>query len=242
MNPKLKMALREQWEAPAPQRKEVFFRTLEPVGVSEGTMIRRQLPYIRRRVWILSVAVWILAALAGSQMERGILWGMGALTPYLALLIVTETGRSQCFQMEELEMACRFSLKSVVLARLVILGIFDFVLMCGLTAVSSMLAASARGAVFPVQVAVYLLTPYLLTAFLGLLVMRRLRGKEALYAAAAIAIGVSLGYGLLSRQMPIWFEAGRFWCWAALCVLCGAGCLREGYRMVRETEELAWSL
>ena len=51
-------------------------------------------------------------------MNSNVLWITAALLPFVALLAVTEGTRSAVYGMEELELATRFSLKSVLLARL----------------------------------------------------------------------------------------------------------------------------
>ena len=45
------------------------------------------------------------------------------LVPFLVLISVTESTRSYRYEMEELELSSRFSLKSIVMARMVILGV-----------------------------------------------------------------------------------------------------------------------
>ena len=55
-------------------------------------------------------------------MEKDVLWIISALIPFIAMSILTENARSGIYLMAELEMAARFSLKSVILARMEILG------------------------------------------------------------------------------------------------------------------------
>ena len=73
--------------------------------------------------------------------------------------------------MEELELATRFSLKSVLLARLCLVGSLHAVLLLCLTLLCRGTGAASFG-----RTVVYLLVPYLLTAYGGLWLSRRLRG------------------------------------------------------------------
>ena len=77
--------------------------------------------------------------------------------------VVTEQNRFHIFLMSELEMAARFSLKSVVLARMEILGIVHLLVLLFLIPVCARLHGTS---VF--QTGLYLLVPYLLTADAGL--------------------------------------------------------------------------
>ena len=70
-----------------------------------------------------------IAFLGGSFLERNILWVVSALIPFAALTAITENIRSEVYLMAEFEMTVCFSLKSVLLARMAILGIVHLILM-----------------------------------------------------------------------------------------------------------------
>lgn len=61
------------------------------------------------------------------------LWITAALLPFLVPLAVSEGAKSTLYGMEELETASRFSRKSVLLARLCLIGTFHAVLLLALT-------------------------------------------------------------------------------------------------------------
>lgn len=94
---------------------------------------------------------------------KDVMWGISALLPFAAVSVVTEQNRFHIFLMSELEMAARFSLKSVVLARMEILGIVHLLVLLFLIPVCARLHGAS---VF--QTGLYLLVPYLLTADAGL--------------------------------------------------------------------------
>lgn len=122
MNRRLKRALAASFSPPPPQRKTVFLRTLPQPDLSLGTFLWNQIPYLRKRTWLLSCGVLLPAVWGGSCMNPNVLWITAALLPFVALLAVTEGTRSAVYGMEELELATRFSLKSVLLARLCLVG------------------------------------------------------------------------------------------------------------------------
>ncbi len=65
-------------------------------------------------------------SMGGFFASENTVWIVSAFTPFLALLLIAESTKSAIYGMNELEMSARFSLKSVVLARLIILGVFNF--------------------------------------------------------------------------------------------------------------------
>lgn len=236
MGKQWKKALREAYRAPDPAGKASFLKRYRRRELSWGELVAVQAGYIRWWVWALSLALsgFILLSLSGTA-ERG-LWGAAAFTPFLALLAVAENGRSRLYGMDELERACRMARQSVLLARMAALGLFHLALLAGLTP-----ALAAWGAVGAVRAGVYLLTPYLLTAALGMELTRRVRGRECLIACGSAAALVS-GLGMLLVNMsPELYrpDSLRLWLTALCAAALGAGW--EVFINLRRTEEIQWN-
>ena len=119
--------LREICRAPEPERKEIFFQGLaergltsgRPTSISHGEFILRQFLYIGKWVWLSSAVLllfitWICYGNNGNYPF--------ALTSLLAAWILVETERSYRWKMAELEYTARFSLRSVMLARMFLVG------------------------------------------------------------------------------------------------------------------------
>lgn len=227
----LKRALQDAFPAPDPVRKRAFLRSLPPAPVSHLRFLLGQAGYIRKSAWAASGAVFALALAVGRLAPQDAVWATAALTPFAAMAAVTEGARSALYGMEELELSSRFGLKSVALARMGALGLAHFLLLAALAPLGP--AGLAR-------TGVYLLTPYLLTALLGMAALRRLRGREALYAVAAVAVlvaGLSLAlHSGLDAYAPANF---RWWllALAAAAVLTG----REYRKTIKRTGELSWN-
>ena len=163
MDQELKKALQDAFEAPAPKRKEAFLRSVPQPGISNLSFMISQAGYIRKRVWGISGVLFGVAYLGASVLGQDVMWVISALLPFAAVSVVTEQNRFHIFLMSELEMAARFSLKSVVLARMEILGIVHLLVLLFLIPVCARLHGAS---VF--QTGLYLLVPYLLTADAGL--------------------------------------------------------------------------
>ena len=232
----MKKKLQTAYEAPEPLKKEKFLRKLPTAQISHTEFMLLQAAYMKKWVWIVSVLVLGIALKSVSFLERNMLGVFSALMPFIALTITIENTRSAAYGMEELEMASRFSLRSVVLARMGILGGVHFVLICCLIPVS--LQNQIYG---PLQAGVYLTVPYLLTVIPGLMAARRIHGKESGYVCAGIAAIVSVIFFTLGSNGVVYCE--RFFSWwlvgfFILIIMLGA----EWRRKIKDTEELACNL
>ena len=194
--------LRALCAAPEPERKAEFFKRLaeqgltdrRPAAMSQGDFLWRQFSYIPKWIWVLSGA--LLLVIMGSiclqpcGLNPGNLnsdnYNPGgypfALTPLLAALVLLETGRSFRFQMTELEYTARFSLRSVMLARMFCVGAVDT---AGLLIV--ICAVRRRLSFSPLRVFLYMMVPYLCAALLGSVYERK---KRADHGAGTVLICV----------------------------------------------------
>ena len=129
-NERLISQIRELCQPPQPESKEQFFQFIKDQGLtnkrsavmSHREFLLGQLPYIEKWTWIMSGVLllfitWICYQNSGNYPF--------ALTPLLAAGILLETRRSHRWKMAELEHAARFSLRSVILARLFLIGAVD---------------------------------------------------------------------------------------------------------------------
>lgn len=237
MNKELKRALKENFEAPAPVRKKEFLCEIQQPHISNLEFIITQAAYIRKWVWGLSVLFFFITLIGSWWIEQDILWCISAFTPLLALTAITECGRSEAYGMAELELSTRFSIKSVVLARLGIIGIFTLILLCVVTPF-----ISTNSKVDLLRTGVYITVPYLFTSFLGFWLVRKTHEKEGLYVCTGIAVAISLLNIILSQSFSLPYEEQNFIWWVvALAFLC-IGTANQCYQMIKQTEELEWNL
>lgn len=237
MNRKMKEALKEAFEAPAPAHRQDFLENIPQEKVSLISFMLSQAGYIRKRVFVISMFPVGVSLTGACFLDFDTMWVISAFMPFLALSAVTENFRSAVYGMEELEMSARFSLKSVVLARMGILGTLHLILLCLL-----MPLASVHSIFTIAQTGVYLLISYLMADVTGLWILRNLRGKEGLYACIGATVCISSFYSLL-RVRLIRLLYGSSFSWAvALLVILMILCVTEMKKMVRQTEELRWNL
>lgn len=229
----------EYCPAPEPGRKAEFFRRIEkegladrrPFAMSQAEFLLGQFSYIDKRVWLLSAAVLLLIIVIGRSTTGNELSAMTpsalmpfALTPLLAAGILAETGRSYRFKMAELEYTARFSLRSVMLARLFVVGTVDTAgILIAVWAVLPRLS-------YPLlRVFIYMMVPYLSACLLGSLYERKHRADNG-WGSIAICILSSAFFAAAPFVYSRLYEERLTILWAAAFALlvCGlAGSMRK---------------
>lgn len=236
MDRKLKNELQAIYKAPPPVRKTAFLKKYHRRELSRKDFILCQARYIRWWVWFASILLFgIILYLSADQQVQNI-WIGASLTPLLALLAVVESRKSRQHRMEELEVACRISLRSIFLARISILGVFHSLLFGAMIPI-----LATWGVTGIIQTGVYLLTPYLLTAAIGMELSRHFHGNDGLLACSATA-GIVCTLGLSTRRLELGLYRAEYmniWCIILLFAL--LGCVHELKKMRKEVEELQWS-
>lgn len=236
MNRGLKKQIAKAFDAPTPSGKAQFIRSLPRPHISTKAFILSQIPFIKKSVWLLSILILLPALWAASFASENTVWIVSSFTPFLALLLITESAKSTIYGMNELEITARFSLKSVVLARLIILGFFNF----GIFSVIIPICHVANS-ISLIQTALYLFVPYLLTTSISLYLVRHFRNKEIIYVCMAVAVFIS-GANMALRYMANFIFQTNYLVWwvvIALSLLCATA--SEIYKTFKKTEEFPWN-
>ncbi len=202
---------------------------LAAAGVLDG--------YVSKWVWIVSFAAFLTAVFTGIFVPDNMLWMMSAVMPILAAAGVLETVRSDIHKMAELEQASRYSLRSILFARLEIVGMVHFLLF----SMGVFLVHTAESSVF-LYSAVYLFVPYLLTSGGCLFLVRRLHGREGAYGAAAFAVLIAFLPQILSYWRELLYGAENFKWWLALLFLLLVFNALQYRKTINNSEDLSWNL
>jgi len=227
-----KEMLRQMFAAPEPKRKRAFLRTLPRQEASLWTMLLSQAAYIRKWVWAVSFLLFGSVVLLAQYMELECIWVLSAVMPFGALIIILEFSRSTAYGMAELEMTSRFSLRTVLLARMSMLG--------GAQLLGLIPVAMVLGMQF-LKDGVYILIPYLLTAVLGLMAVRRLPGRENMFVCGSISAGVCVLSPLSRLYVPRLYGAEGFVWWVIAAVLLAVVLKKEYGKTMNHLEELTWN-
>ncbi len=182
-----KESLKAAFDAPEPGNKKEFLRNIRPREVSTPRMLFQQVQYIRGAVWIFALMIMIFALLGSWKQMEETEDLIPVIMPFLAAISVLETRRSRKCGMIEIEMVTRFSLRSVILARMLALGLVYLFTVC---VISPVIAAAFGGKAL--LTAMRILIPYLITMSISLQVERSVWGRKLEYASLAIAAAIAI--------------------------------------------------
>ena len=236
-----KELLSQAFVTPEAKKKRAFLRTLPKQEVGIGELILSQAPYIRKWVWFVSAIVFGVAVLLSRYMLYDTIWVLASLMPFMALSVVLELAKSSAYGMAELEMTSRFSMRTILLARMAMIGMFQFFVLVLMTVVfgtTGVLAGLQASAGTVARSGLYLLTPYLLTTVLGLMAVKRIHGKECVFACGCISAFVSV-LNVAGNFLITAFYAEEymiFWILAAVVLVLEL--VKEFRRTTNQMEEL----
>ena len=97
MDEKLKKALWDAFEPPAPKQKEAFLKRIPQPGISNLSFVLSQAGYIRKYVWGISAVLFGTAFMGAHMFGKDVMWGISALLPFAAVSVVTEQNCFCCF-------------------------------------------------------------------------------------------------------------------------------------------------
>lgn len=232
----LKQNLSLYYEPPKPQRKRVFIRQLGIPKINLFHLVAMQAKYISKWIWILSMIFCILIYKMTDYIQNAVelkyLSSILAILPFLVMLSLTETVHSYRYKMDELELSTRFSLKSIVMARLLLLGMGNGAV---LLFTGWMLRNKTDFSML------YVITPYFLTTSGGVFIVRTVRGNENTFFCFLLA-GVISGFQVaLPWQWSELFLPKYSLVWSLVCIVGIMITIKESYQMIQMTEELAWN-
>ena len=239
-NERLIMQIREACQSPQPENKREFFQYVNAQGkikqrlqvMGHGEFLAGQVLYIEKWIWILSgllllLITWICFRRPGNYPF--------ALTPLLTVGILLETGRSFRWKMAELEHAARFSLRSVILARMFLLGAVNTAgLLIIILVVRQFFSYSL------IRVFLYMMVPYLTASWLGSVYERMHRTNRG-WGSILICLMSSAFFAAAPAFLSQLYEERLTALWAAAFILmtCGLGVnIRE---WVHSMEEPVWN-
>lgn len=235
MNRRTRKMLREYYRAPEPRRKREFAARWTRRRISIGKMILHQLRYISKWHMLCSMLLFGMMLAAGSYVSFSVLGTLYAMVPFLVVLSVTESMRSFRFGMTELESTTLFSLKSIIMMRMLLLGVGN--LFC------LFMFAFLRNENVVMEF-IYLLVPYFLTAAGGLAVFRRHSGVTGNYMCLALSAGVSALQCYVYYAYHDIYLAEYNTIWLFVCILLAVLLGREMKQtflvITKQREDLVW--
>lgn len=232
MKRRTRTLLQQYYEAPKAVHKKAFLREQEPGRVGMGRMIQTQLHYISKKTWLAATLLFLTVLILQLTLQAEWIGSVYALIPFIVMVSLTESLRSYRYGMQELEMSARFSLKSVVLTRMLIFGIVDI---AGL-----FLIAMITDNGFMAEM-IYLMVPFLATAWGGLIIVRHFAGTDGTYYCFVFSALVSALEIVTSVQYRFFYAQNMLWIWCLAGIGLIAAVAGECMRTIRMMEDLTWN-
>ena len=237
MKDDMEKLLSDAFYAPEPKNKQAFLKNIRPREISTFEMILQQFSYIRFSVWLYVLGL-IVVVVSGALLQfEAIRILFTIMMSFTAVITVLETRKSKKFGMSELEMATRYSLKSVVIARMLIVGMVS---LAALFISSPIMAISFHEDV--IITTMRTMIPYLVTLFVSLRFERSVFGRSTEYGSLVIAIAVSaimIFFHTNCREIIIgYIEMVEKW-GLFIVVLLIALTVSEQWKTVKNVEEFA---
>lgn len=233
MERELKEVLRQYYEAPVPKRKQEFLRRIGAPRHRIGALLLVQLRYIPLPAWALSFALFALMLLASRLLPAYYAGCTYALVPFLSVTTVSVSMRSCRYRMAELESTTLFSLGSVIMMRMLLLGIGNLGMLVALTFFME--------PQFLLAEFLYILAPYLLTASGSLMIYRRYAQRDANYMGLAFSGLVAALELSAARGASFLYEERYVGAWAAASALLLAQFFVQIRKSMRTMEEMVWN-
>ena len=134
-----------------------------------------QFGFIRRKIWFAQLLIIWACGLALFYLpeEARTMAVISAAAPLIVLTNVFELSRSYTHGMVEIELSTRYSFRQLMIARLSVLGMVDVLCLTILLVLSGVQLPTEAYATI-----LYTLVPFLVTCFVCLLVLNRIKSKE----------------------------------------------------------------
>ena len=237
MNKDMKNMLAELSVKPDPMRKDRFMRKIRgkypQPRIRTADLILRQLPYINKWVWILSLLA-LLIAIWGIQGNREMVYLISALMPFVSGIAVFESFRSGMYGMSEPEGVTLVSLRGVLFTRIICVGTAHILILSTL----AVILGKHSGYGF-LMTGAMLTIPYLLSSILSMELERTAFGRKYGLSCMAISAGVSVLMFVLQNERNLYAEAYRgLWYLSTIILM-----LIEWFEIKKmfQMEEYAWS-
>ncbi len=234
----LKFALKQNFTPPPTKQRDQFINSISYPNGTFCELLISQIGFIRKRVWLFFIFCVCFAFFYAefTNMPENIVSVISAISPLFSLCTIAELYKSTAYNMGEMELACKHNLPKITLMRLGILGTVTFIMLLSLVAiVGERNFGTLRNAL-------YIAVPYLLTSYISLLMISKLRTKDTVSVCASVSGTVSFITFLANSNYQFIYRSDFVYKWLILFVML-IGLLSYTFiKFMKSQEELQWNL
>ncbi len=242
MDKTVKQLLKNNFYAPPPTRKDGFTQSIHYKEVSckkedFKEVIFSQIGFIRKRIW----AIFILLLILGWYITNYIyicdnkIASISAILPILILTGISEIYRSTAYNMNEMELSCKYTLNMITLIKLSVLG----VLSVSILLIYAFLISSDEVGVF--RNLVYMGVPYLLTSNISLIIVSKYRSKDVIYICAGVCTFISIMIISLGANYEVIYSVSYIFRWVSVFVVLTILLICNLNKFRKSQGEIKWS-
>jgi len=174
--------------------------TVQKNTLSYGEFLLQQIRYMGIRCWLIEAVVLVFLVMCTYNIAQEVEYCyqiafISALTPFLLVAQAEIIGKSFACRMNELEAATKFSLKHLIIARLCVFGVVDFIILSGWVAYLSSLLD------MPIMyVIAYTCVPFNIAAIGMFLILLFDSEKDFFFKAGILSVTVAIFFFVISAR------------------------------------------
>lgn len=212
-----------------------FIRTIKKPNLSVFSFIMNQFKLISFKVYIsclIYFAVLLFLLFSSNNAKQYLVLAAGV--PFFSLLLIAIIDTSHAYDMEELEMTTLYSLKMIVLARMLIMSVFTIFLILIIAICASMISN-----IFVIHIIFYFFTPYFTNMYLNLLILKKFRKDGTKYCLTTSSIICLIILYLVDNPVPIVINS--YYCVGIVLLLITLSII-ESRNYINGLEDYVWNL
>lgn len=206
-----------------------------PIGTFE--FLKRQVHFIGWKIWscqgilligLLTMFIGIVNQPMGdvTRIIKHLLFGCSLL---VSAVIIPTIYRSLHYRMQEVEATTYFSTARILLAKLIVVGVGDFIMLFGIWLCAVLKTSMRIG-----SITLYVFLPFLLASCGLFYIMSHCNIRLLLLESAGYYILLCVGYIIKRRVQPVIFEENASVFWWMVCMFLVIICLYQIDQMIKK--------
>ncbi|MDO5155966.1 MAG: hypothetical protein Q4D51_08365 [Eubacteriales bacterium] len=198
-------------------------------------IIKNELRYMGVKSIFAGIFLCALFLATAQKGDENMMWIASSIIPICSIVPMSLIFCSERYGMCELEASTRFSLRFIRIIRMLILGIFSGVVtICGSIFLNSLWKTGM------IDIVMYLLFPYFVSVWGGLLVARKWHGKESVIGVPLVCLTTGFLPTIIREFRQVNFVSDSMYVFLVVALL--GGIVNESIKYVNERSDLSWNL
>ena len=231
----IKKMIKNAYVLPTTESETRFVKRNEKRSLQIVDVLKVEFEFMGLQSILAGFALCLLCLLVVKMENLETMCFFSSMIPFGAMIPMILLSKSERCGMDEMEAACRFSLRFVRLVRMCIIGVFTLALFIGIGII-----LRTRFAITGIDYLACVITPYLVSDFGAMLVTRRWHSKDNIYGIFAACITSSLIPFVVKHFMQSGFLSDV--AIVVITVTLLIAIIRESIKYVKESENISWNL